>query len=81
MAEKTIIAQTLNTIVIYAIVYIIYPLNPLSLYGIANTIFNLVMVIGIANIVTSIILPSHWFWEFVRYFCLFGSDTANMFQI
>jgi len=81
MAEKTIISQTLNTVVIYSIVYLIYPLNPLSAYGIANTIGNLVMVIGIGNIVSSLILPSHWFWEFVRYLCLLGSDTTDMFQI
>jgi hypothetical protein len=56
---KTIITQTINTVFIYGIVYIIQPSgNILSTQGLGPQITGLVLVSGIVNIIVEFLIPA-----------------------
>ncbi len=55
---KIVIAQTANNALIYLILYMMNPINPLGQYGFANKVIALVAVSGmLSGIVLNIISP------------------------
>ena len=57
LTVKVVVTQTINTSLIYGILYLINGANPLGSLGLVNKIINLVVVSGIVNLLVCIIPP------------------------
>ena len=61
---KVVVTQTINTCLIYGILYIIDRYNPLGSIGLVSKILNLVIVSGAINLLLCVFPPStlmSWF--------------------
>ena len=56
---KTVITQFINTSIIYFILFLIRPSNPLGTFGLVSKINSLVIVSGLISVALQIFIPKH----------------------
>lgn len=77
---KIVISQFLNTSIIYSILYLIKPANPLSTIGIVNKVGSLIVVSGIFNLVWYAILPTSTIFSIIYHYKYTPNTPINLFQ-
>ena len=55
---KIVISQFLNTSIIYSILYLIKPVDPLSTYGIVSKVASLIIISGLLKIIVIFLISS-----------------------
>jgi hypothetical protein len=78
---KIVITQTLNTSIIYSILYFIKPIDPLSTYGLVTKINSLVLVSGFISVVWQVLLPTYTITAFLNARNYTPDRPINLFQI
>lgn len=77
---KIVISQFLNTSIIYSILYVIKPIDPLSTYGIVTKVTSLILVSGIFNIVWYAIMPTSTLFSLYYNHIYTPEKPINLFQ-
>lgn len=77
---KIVISQFLNTSIIYSILYLIKPVEPLSTYGIVNKVASLIVVSGLFNIIWYMILPTSTIYSLIYKYKYTPDQPINLFQ-
>lgn len=54
---KNVVTQTINTSIIYTILYLIEPSNPLGYFGLYKKVFSLVVVSGFISLAMQAFIP------------------------
>ncbi len=54
---KNVVTQTINTSIIYTILYLIEPSNPLGTFGLYKKVFSLVVVSGFISLAMQAFIP------------------------
>lgn len=78
---KIVITQTINTSIIYSILYMMQPLSPLSTYGLVAKINSLVVISGLISVVWQIVLPVQTVMKFLNARKYTYENPINLFQI
>ena len=78
---KIVITQTINTSIIYSILYLMKPINPLSTYGLVNKIKSLVIISGLISVIWQMVLPTTTIANFLNARKYTSDKPINLFQI
>jgi hypothetical protein len=77
---KIVISQFLNTSIIYSILYLIKPVDPLSTYGIVSKVASLIIISGLFNLVWYIVLPTSTIYSLIYRYKYPADKPINLFQ-
>lgn len=78
---KTILTQTINTSIIYTILYLIKHTNPLSAFGIVSKIVSLVVVSGFISVAMQIFIPKVLVMGLINRWKYPEDKPVNLFQL
>ena len=83
LSVKIVIAQAINTCFIYGIFFLIYPVNPLSSFGIVNKLLNLIFLNCLVTLLFSLVpIPVILNWFTTRKYVKQDiNEPIDMFQI
>ena len=77
---KIVITQTINTSIIYSILFLMKPVAPLSTYGIVNKINSLIVISGLISVVLTI-FPISMITDCLNRRKYTADKQINLFQI
>ena len=78
---KIVITQTINTSIIYSILYVMQPTSPLSPYGLVTKINSLVVISGLISVVWMAVLPTQTVMRFINARKYTYENPINLFQV
>ena len=77
---KNIITQFINTSIIYSILYLIRPSNPLGAFGLYSKISSLVIVSGFISVALQIFIPKHLIMGWINKWKYPEDQPVKLFQ-
>ena len=78
---KIVITQTINTSIIYSVLYLMKPIAPLSTYGIVAKIKSLIVISGIISVLWTVFQPFMTLANFLNKRKYTDDKPINLFQI
>jgi hypothetical protein len=78
---KIVITQTINTSIIYSILFVLHPSNPLGPYGLVLKINSLVVISGLINVIWMIVNPVQTLTNILNSRKYTYDKPINLFQI